>query len=151
MLEVARAGMNDIEQLVLLLEMLFSQEEEFSFDADKHRRGLSLILENEDIGTILVLKENNKILGMVNLLFTISTALGGKAALLEDMVIDKNHRRKGYGKMLLRQAIAYAKERGCLRITLLTDKINTAAVVFYKAEGFKDSTMIPLRLIFKEK
>jgi ribosomal protein S18 acetylase RimI-like enzyme len=85
---------------------------------------------------------------MVSLLYSISTALGGKVAILEDMIIHKDYRQKGLGKELLGEAIRFSKERNCLRLTLLTDFNNDAAINFYRHLGFRKSDMIPMRLVF---
>jgi ribosomal protein S18 acetylase RimI-like enzyme len=71
---------------------------------------------------------------MVSLLYTVSTYLGGRVALLENMVVDPARRGRGYGRELLRSAIEHAQKAGCRRITLLTDEDNAAARTFY--EGF---------------
>jgi len=83
---------------------------------------------------------------MVNLLFTISTALGERVALLEDMVIASKLRGAGVGSQLLEQAISVARAEGCKRITLLTDKTNESAQRFYAKQGFELSSMVPMRL-----
>ena len=74
---------------------------------------------------------DNHVIGMVSFLYSISTALGGKVALLEDMIIDKNYWKGGYGKRLLKDAINLSLKRECLRITLLTDFNNDIAIKFY--------------------
>jgi GNAT superfamily N-acetyltransferase len=91
-------------------------------------------------------EENGQIVGMVNLLFTISTALGERVALLEDMVVSPEVRGTGIGAKLLSEAISLARERGCKRITLLTDRSNEAAQRFYAKQGFVLSSMVPMRL-----
>ncbi len=138
----------DIDDLAQLLHSLFSQDIEFAPDLEKQKAGLQQIIDNPTIGEILVLKTDNKTIGMVSLLYSISTALGGKVAILEDMVIAEGFRQSGYGKQLLQEAIAFAKLRNCLRITLLTDFDNETAIRFYQQTGFNLSKMIPLRLVF---
>jgi len=142
------ADENCVDDLVLLLKSLFTQEAEFCFDAEAQRKGLLAILAAPSVGTIFVIKENEKIVGMVSLLYTVSTALGGRVALLEDMVIEKSSRKKGYGRMLLKACLRYAKENGCLRVTLLTDRDNDVAIAFYESESFRKSPMVPLRLVY---
>jgi ribosomal protein S18 acetylase RimI-like enzyme len=83
------------------------------------------------------------------LLYSISTALGGKVAILEDMIIHKDHRQQGLGKELLGEAISFSKKRNCLRLTLLTDFNNDPAIQFYQQFGFRKSDMIPMRLVFE--
>lgn len=147
--EIEIAIIENIKELGELLYQLFSNELEFIPDRQKQEKGLKEIINDPDIGEILILKFDKKIVGMVSLLYSVSTALGGKVAILEDMIIDKNHRKKGYGSYLLNEAIVFAKKRNCLRITLLTDYNNEIAIKFYNKSGFVNSPMIPLRLVFK--
>lgn len=140
----------DLPALCRLLDQLFTQEAEFTPDRAAQERGLQSIIENAATGEILVACEGERLLGMVNLLYTVSTALGAPAALLEDMVedmvVDAGDRGRGLGTRLLEAAIATARSRGCRRITLLTDADNTKAQRFYARSGFARSSMIPLRL-----
>jgi ribosomal protein S18 acetylase RimI-like enzyme len=82
---------------------------------------------------------------MVNLLVTVSTAEGGPAAWLEDMVVSPARRGEGIGKELLEAATEFASLRGATRITLLTDRGNEAAQRFYRRHGFRESAMVPMR------
>jgi GNAT superfamily N-acetyltransferase len=84
---------------------------------------------------------------MINLLFTISTAEGGFVIMLEDVIVHRAHRGKGFGDKLLKHSIAYARKKDFLRITLLTDRLNDQGQHFFKEHGFFESQMIPLRLI----
>ena len=74
-------------------------------------RGLRLIVEQPSRGRIFVLRSSNRIIGMINLLITISTAEGGFVLLLEDLVVHKDHRGQGYGAKLLNHAIDFAKKK----------------------------------------
>ena len=145
-MKALEACLKDIPDLCKLLDYLFEQEEEFKPDVMRQSKGLEKILKNGNIGTILVLKDKEKTVGMVCLLYTISTALGGTVALLEDMVIAPEFRGKGFGSSLLVAATEYAKNRGCKRITLLTDSSNSSAQKFYIRHGFSKSPMLPMRL-----
>jgi GNAT superfamily N-acetyltransferase len=84
----------------------------------------------------------------VSILFTVSTAEGGRAAWLEDMVVDPDWRGQGVGSLLLSHAIEEAKAAGCLRLCLLTDQTNESAMRFYRRAGFTASEMRPFRLRF---
>ncbi len=142
-----QATLEDLPQLTDLLFELFTQEADFVPDRAKQMRGIRLILEQPSRGRIFVLRQNGTILGMINLLFTISTAEGGFVVMLEDVIVHREFRGKGIGDKLLTHAIAYAKKKDFLRITLLTDRLNDQGQRFFKAHGFVESKMIPLRLI----
>ena len=144
---IEQATLEDLPQLTDLLFELFTQEADFVPNRAKQMRGLRLLLEQPNRGRIFVLRQNGTILGMINLLFTISTAEGGFVILLEDVIVHGEYRGKGFGEKLLAHAIAYAKKKDFLRITLLTDRLNGQGQRFFKAHGFIESKMIPMRLI----
>ena len=146
-MKLIKATHSDIPELVELLNSLFEQEAEFEPNSETQSKALSKIILDPKIGIILIAKEDDKILGMVNLLFTESTALGSKVALLEDMVVLSSSRGRGIGSQLIDYAISEAKKAGCKRITLLTDIENTKAQSFYQKKGFVKSKMTPYRLL----
>jgi GNAT superfamily N-acetyltransferase len=144
---IEQATLEDLPQLTDLLFDLFSHEADFVPNRSKQMRGLRLILEQPNRGRIFVLRQNGTLLGMINLLFTISTAEGGFVILLEDVIVHRDFRGRGFGEKLLQHAIEYAKKKDFLRITLLTDRLNDDGVRFFKSHGFFESSMIPMRLI----
>ncbi len=144
--KITKATEADIPELCELLSVLFAQEQEFTPNLEAQASGLARIIDNPETGTILVLWKGDAILGMVNLLYTVSTALGERVALLEDMVIAPAARGTGMGSQLLSGAIEFARAAGCKRITLLTDGDNLAAQRFYQKHGFRASSMVPMRL-----
>ncbi len=144
---IEQATLEDLPQLTDLLFDLFTQEADFIPNRAKQMRGLRLILEQPNRGRIFVLRQNGTILGMINLLFTISTAEGGFVIVLEDVIVQREYRGKGFGDKLLGHAIEYARKKDFARITLLTDRMNADGQRFFKAHGFIESKMIPMRLI----
>jgi len=143
-LRIEPATLDDLKELTELLGDLFAQEDDFTPNREKQIRGLRLILEQPSRGRIFVLRNHAKIVGMINLLITISTAEGGFVLLLEDLVIRKEHRRQGFGSRLLKHALDFARQKNFLRITLLTDRPNESRR-FYLKHGFVESEMVPMR------
>jgi N-acetylglutamate synthase-like GNAT family acetyltransferase len=149
--ELTRIEPATIEDLPLLTELLmdlFTQESDFRPNHANQMRGLRLILEQPSRGRIFVLRSPHQIIGMINLLFTISTAEGGFVIILEDLIIDNSFRRQGMGSELLNYAINYAKQKNFLRITLLTDRMSDSSIEFFEKHGFQRSDMVPMRLYF---
>ena len=101
----------DLDELSKMLGELFAQESDFRPDKDKQLRGLRLIFEQPSRGRVFVLRRNGAIVGMINLLFTISTAEGGFVMLLEDLVVHTQYQGQGYGNKLLEHAIDFAKKK----------------------------------------
>tara|TARA_B100002049_G_scaffold176387_1_gene133726 strand:- start:76 stop:525 length:450 start_codon:yes stop_codon:yes gene_type:complete len=145
-MEINQANLTDIPQLCILLDALFSQEAEFKPNHELQGRGLSNILNNEEIGVILVARDSDKVIGMVSILYTVSTALGERVGMLEDFVVLPKYRCKGVGSGLLSYALNFSKQKGCKRITLLTDGDNEHAHRLYLRFGFSRSPMVPFRL-----
>ena len=145
MLKIRIAEQQDIGPCARLLGILFGQEQEFVADLQTQAKGLRMIIENPSAGTIFVCELDGAIVGMVSLLTTVSTALGRKTALLEDMIVSPESRGKGIGTKLMQFACDRAREQGLARITLLTDGDNVPAHRFYTEQGFSRSEMVVFR------
>lgn len=145
-MELDAARTDELPQLVALLTILFSQEAEFTADYDKQTRALEKILSDESAGTVYVAREDGLVVAMASLIYTVSTAEGGTAALFEDLVVLPTYRGRGIATALVAFVIAEARRRGVLRLTLLTDTQNERAQEFYRGLGFADSPMKPMRL-----
>ncbi len=144
---VEPATIEDLPALTELVMDLMSRSEDFTPDRTLQERGLRLILEQPNRGRIFVVRNKDRIFGMVNLLFTISTARGGFVILMEDVVIHPDHRGQGYGAMLVDYVVDFAKRKNFKRITLLTDKMSAESQEFFRKHGFEHSHMIPMRRI----
>lgn len=140
----------DLPRLVELLGMLFESEAEFAANPEKQRAGLQAILADPMKGTVFVARDGRQVVAMASLLYTVSTAEGGKAALFEDLVVAPEHRKRGIGQALLKHVVAEARKEGVLRITLLTDMQNERAQAMYRRAGFVGSPMKPMRLKIKK-
>jgi len=143
---ITPAILADLPQLVELLAVLFAQEADFTPDPVRQERALRMIIATPQLGMIFVAREGDQLLGMVSLLFTVSTAEGGPVCWLEDLVVCAPRRRQGIGARLLGQAVDYARAQGFVRITLLTDRVNAGARRFYARHGFSASAMMAMRL-----
>jgi GNAT superfamily N-acetyltransferase len=150
MIKFEVAVQKDLPRLVELLGILFESEAEFSANPDKQRAALQAILADPARGRIFVAREEREVLAMASLLYTISTAEGGKAALFEDLVVAPEHRKRGIGASLLKHVVEQARADGVLRITLLTDMQNERAQAMYRRVGFVGSPMKPMRLKLKK-
>ena len=142
MITVDKATHRDIDSLAALLQTLFAFEAEFTADEVKQKAGINLILDSPAIGQILVARKNGDVVGMVNLLFTVSTALGEPVAILDDLVVAPAFRGAGVGRLLMDKAIEFCSERGQARISLQTDLDNNRAQRLYESCGFMRSSMI---------
>ena len=146
-IRVETATIEDLRDLVGLVMELMDLQGDFDPDQGAQTKGIRLILEGPSRGRIFVLRSEERIIGMVNLLFTISTAVGGFVILMEDVVVHPDHRDQGYGSMLVQHVIDFARQKDFKRITLLTDKLSAESQDFFRKHGFDYSNMIPMRML----
>lgn len=64
---------------------------------------------------------------------------GSWRCLIEGVRIDAPHRGKGYGRLLMEQAVERARARGCCVVQLMSNKARSAARRFYESIGFTAS------------
>lgn len=132
---------DDLEVLVDLLRMLFAVEADFDFDAARQRQGLAMLLAHET-AVILVAEAAGQVIGMCSGQLTISTAEGGFALLVEDVVVAGPWQGKGVGRELLAALEQWARSRKIARLQLLADRNNGAALEFYRKLGWQPTELI---------
>jgi GNAT superfamily N-acetyltransferase len=140
------ARLEDIPAMVDLLRLLFGIETDFAFEPEKHRRGLSAMLEGcGKHRCVKVAETQGRVVGMCTGQTLISTAEGGTVALIEDMVVQPAWQGQGIGRQLLASAEAWTLAHGATRLQLLADHGNTDALKFYERVGWAKTRMICLR------
>jgi len=142
--ELRPATIADLDALSGLLAQLFAIEIDFAIDSDRQMRGLELLLNRPD-ALILVAEEEGKVVGMGSLQTLISTAEGGVAGLIEDLVVDAESRGRGIGGRLLDALCEQARAKGMTRVQLLADRTNEPALTFYDSRGWQGTRMMMLR------
>ncbi|WP_319471336.1 GNAT family N-acetyltransferase [uncultured Pseudodesulfovibrio sp.] len=133
---------SDIDSLVLLLGELFSIEEDFVVEGERQRRGLEMLL-NQGRGRILTaVSADGTVVGMCTGQLTVSTAEGGPAVLIEDVIVREDWRGHGVGAQLMDSITAWARDNEATRIQLLADRNNQPALQFYKYLGWEPTQLI---------
>ncbi len=96
------------------------------------------ILVHSETSVLLIARypaENSSIVGMLTLaLYRVPT--GGRS-IVEDLVVDMNHRKLGIAKALMVSAIQIAREAGANGIALTSNFQRVEANQFYLAMGFE--------------
>ena len=82
--------------------------------------------------------ENDTPVGMISLLIEQKIIhKGGKVAHIEDVVVDKNHRGKGYASKLIQHVIKIAKAYNCYKCIL---NCTNEVIPVYEKNGFSVKT-----------
>ena len=125
---IRRLNKNDYEQFLVLINQFRETdftEKDFILTLDKIEKNSEIwIMENEDkvIASATIIFE-------YKFIFDISCL-----AHIEDVIVDINYRRKGYGKILINHLKKIAKSNNCYRLTL---DCNDTNVNFYNACDFE--------------
>lgn len=89
---------------------------------------------------LLVVEYEGAVVGTMVFLIVPNLSHGASPwALVENMVIDHRYRGQGLGRLLIDYAIDRAKEAGCYKLTLSSNKKRRDAHRFYRSMGFEDS------------
>ncbi|MBU0993111.1 MAG: GNAT family N-acetyltransferase [Proteobacteria bacterium] len=138
---------DDINGLASLLKDLFAIERDFDFDLERHKKGLAMLLDRSQEACAIVAEDihTQKIVGMCTAQRLVSTAEGGFAAMVEDVVVRKFFRRQGVGRRLLDELLKWAETNRVVRLQLLYDISNTPALSFYQSLGWRFTSLSCLR------
>jgi len=89
---------------------------------------------------VLVAEAGGSVAGMCQLItFRHLQQRGGRCAEIESMHVDEGLRSSGIGGALLEAAVQLAREAGCYRVQLTSNKSRAAAHRFYLRHGFEAS------------
>ena len=142
---IRRANHGDLNLMCALLEELFSLEADFSVDRQRQIKGLKMMVA-QDGARLLVAEAAGRVVGMCSGQVVVSTAEGGPAVLVEDVVVDTRWRGLGIGRLLLEAVLRWARKQGAGRLQLLADRDNKPALAFYEHLGWSKTRLICLRL-----
>jgi len=125
-MSVRKATLKDLKCILELERRYFGPPRE------DFRSLIELKTPNEEC-VFFVAEENEKIIGYSRMhLFR-----WYEGAHIVTIVVDENYRRKGYGKMLMKEMEDYAKNKGMKVLTLDTVPDNSEALIFYIKNGYK--------------
>jgi GNAT superfamily N-acetyltransferase len=87
--------------------------------------------------SIFVAEKDGRIVGTFELLIMDNLAHFGKpSAIVEDVVVDEEHRSKGIGREMMNYAMEISKKHGCYKLMLSSNTTRERAHKFYEKLGF---------------
>lgn len=90
--------------------------------------------------TVYVAEEAGVVAATCTLILVPNLTSGARPyALIENVVTDAAHRKRGLGHAVLQAAIAAAWEAGCYKVMLLTGSKQESTLRFYQSAGFSQS------------
>ena len=147
MVTIRKATTNDIPRILELYEELTEVKQDIS--AAKAEQVFKQIDAIPD-GRFLVAEKDGLVLGTLYIQVIPNLSHNGTPyAVIENVVVDKRFHKQGIGRLLMENALTFAREAGCYKVQLLSMKKRLEAHQFYRALGFADSALV-FRLYFNK-
>ena len=135
---IRQATLNDIEQVIRLLAQ-YRQFYRCEENLNKLKNFIEKRLKKYESVIFLAFqnKDDDKAVGVAQLYPVFSTLSLGKAWILNDLFVERSHRRLGVGEDLIDASSAFAKQDGAFRLDLKTERDNLKAQSLYDKKEFK--------------
>lgn len=140
-MNLRRARREDVPALVGLLQEDFLGAERETPKGESLPASYFAAFDAIDRGPdveLIVAEESGRVIGCFQLtVLTYLSYRGARAALIENVHVAQSARGQGVGRAMMLWAIARAKEKGCARMQLTTNKARKDAQRFYERLGFR--------------
>jgi ribosomal protein S18 acetylase RimI-like enzyme len=138
---------HDGDRLRVVAQQIDSQNEEATFHESRVSgeaiAGIAWEMIHQRGGCMLIAEESGELIGHVGGALTRDVSPFFKNnwqeyAMIFDLYVAPNHRRRGIGKAMVQQMMALLKEAGATRFRIVGLAANPAALSLYRACGFFD-------------
>lgn len=135
------AKSSDLAQVISLLEEIMEHHGIAPPEPASLTASVSTILATDD-HVLLVAEDDERLIGMCALIFSLSTWSASPVCELQDVLVTQGHRRADVGRGLVQSAEQVARARGCSRLFLLAESWNLEAHAFYRSLGLAEKTCL---------
>ncbi|UCD57336.1 MAG: GNAT family N-acetyltransferase [Candidatus Hydrogenedentota bacterium] len=133
---IRKATIEDESGVISLLKKLLALSGEVPEDWDDDRQIFRRLLEDPELGTILIADNDGEIAGVTTLSYPTAMRCNGLYCCIEENIVDERARGKGIGGKLLKAAIAEATAKGCDEIQV--NNPSRMGYPLYLRHGLKD-------------
>ena len=99
-------------------------------------------MADNDAYEVLLAEDRGQIVGLLGLNFRHTLFHPAPSALIDELVVEQGHRRRGVGQRLMAEAIERCRAAGCCEIEVSTEQSNEAAQKFYRQHGFSHEAVL---------
>ncbi|MBI5116424.1 GNAT family N-acetyltransferase [Candidatus Poribacteria bacterium] len=135
-MRIRKARIEDESRVIRLLKELLVAGGEVNDDWKDEAQMFRRVVENPELGTILIAEENGDVAGVTTLSYPVAIRCNGLYACIEENIVDGRFRGKGVGTKLLEAVMAEATARGCDEIQV--NAPSEMGYPLYMRHGFKD-------------
>ena len=138
---IRTANADDVQALMPLIEA-FYETEALRFDKTTARQAVTGLIGDKVLGTVLVAVEDEAVVGYLALTFGYSLEYGGRDAFIDEVYVDRSHRRSGIGRQLLDRALEICTAEQVRALHLEVEEGNLPARTLYGRGGFEEHERI---------
>jgi GNAT superfamily N-acetyltransferase len=88
---------------------------------------------------VLIAEQGHDVIGLCLFFYNFSSWRGQLGVYIQDLVVDKDVRARGIGKLLVRETARHARKNGATHLRLSVDTENRNAIRFYENLGLRES------------
>ena len=141
---IRQAGSGDLSTLPRLYRQLQPADNEIADDTARDR--FDRILAQPGMSVFLATSGDEAVATVTLVIIPNLTRGGASYGLIENVVTDPAHRKRGHAGALIRHAFQRAWDAGCYKVMLLSGSKDPATLDFYRHCGFtQDKTGFQIR------
>jgi GNAT superfamily N-acetyltransferase len=106
-------------------------------------------MADSDAYQVLLAEDEGQVVGLLGLSFRHTLFHAAPSALIDELVVEQRHHRRGVGQQLMAEAMERCRAAGCCEIEVSTEQFNKAAQEFYRQRGFNHEAVL-FELEFEE-
>ena len=149
-MRIRQAAIEDSAVIAQLMTQLmevsgYQDQQVFSEQIEDRLRKVA----DDDAYQVLLAEDEGKVVGLLSLSFRHTLFHSAPTALIDELVVERGHRRRGIGQQLMAEAIERCRAAGCCEIEVSTERSNEAAQEFYRQHGFSHEAVL-FELEFEE-
>lgn len=137
---IKKASKNDIPIILGLLYELGRPRPQNNSQAEQFENKVKKYLSDPD-KQIFVAKLDGNVVGVVSIIFLSRLNQKTLEMYIPELVVAKNYRDKGIGKIIIEYCIELAKKKKCHRIRLESGNQRIASHKFYQKMGFEQTSL----------
>lgn len=127
----------DVDALLPLMEGFYAFER-LQYEAARQRRLVVELIDNKNLGRLIVFEDSAKLVGYMVLGFGFSLEFHGRDCFIDEFFVSPEYRSRGIGRAAVDFALGVCRELGIKAAHLEADHVNVRGHEFYKRLGFKD-------------
>ena len=132
------AKSSDFAALLRMMRILAEQPPALPFDETELRECLNEFLAHPEYGRVWLIEIEGKVGGYVILMLGYSFEYRGRDAFIDELYIEPEFRRRGYGRQAMEFVAERAWELGVAAVHLEVDRGNEAGMALYRRAGYVD-------------